>query len=169
MLYLKPFNREDCQKEFEFFKNTPSENGFMNDYDNTSYEDFVNFDIPKRLNSANGVNVPNGLVPDTYYFLWNDDRIVGLFKVRHYLNDALRNSAGHIGYAITPSERRKGYAEKGLQLAIEECKKILPPEETEIYLSCRRDNEASLKTMLKNGAYIHHSDDKEHYTRIKIR
>ena len=41
-------------------------------------------------------------------------------------------------------------------------------EEDEIYLSVRKSNGASLKVQLKNGAYIHHEDDKEYYTRIKI-
>ena len=42
-------------------------------------------------------------------------------------------------------------------------------EEDEIYMSVRKENRASLKVQLNNGAYIHHEDDKEYYTRIKIR
>jgi len=41
-------------------------------------------------------------------------------------------------------------------------------KENEIYLSVNIDNPASLKVQLNNEAYIHHSDEKEHYTRIKI-
>ena len=32
-----------------------------------------------------------------------------------------------------------------------------------------KHNLASLKTMLKNNAYIHHEDEDHYYTRIKIR
>ncbi len=39
--------------------------------------------------------------------------------------------------------------------------------EDEIYMSVHKDNPASLKVQLKNGAYIHHENDKEYYTRIK--
>lgn len=39
--------------------------------------------------------------------------------------------------------------------------------EDEIYLSVHKENIASLKAQLKNGAYIHHEDEKEYYTRIK--
>ncbi len=49
MLYLKPMNLDDAQKEYDFLKATPSEHGFCNDYDETSYEDFVAVEIPKRL------------------------------------------------------------------------------------------------------------------------
>ena len=66
-----------------------------------------------------------------------------------------------------PEERRKGYASKGLALAIEELKKVI--REDEIYMSCEKDNEASLKAQLNNGAYIHHSDNEHYYTRINLR
>lgn len=39
--------------------------------------------------------------------------------------------------------------------------------EDEIYMSVHKDNPASLKVQLKNGAYIHHEDEKEFYTRVK--
>ena len=42
-------------------------------------------------------------------------------------------------------------------------------KEDEIYMSVNRDNPASLRVQEKNGAYIHHMDDKEYYTRIKIK
>ena len=39
--------------------------------------------------------------------------------------------------------------------------------EDEIYMSVHKDNPASLKVQMKNGAYIHHEDEQEIYTRIK--
>ena len=57
-----------------------------------------------------------------------------------------------------------GYANEGVRLAIEKAWSIIP--EDEIYMSVHKDNPASLKAQLKNGAYIHHEDDKEFYTRI---
>ena len=35
-------------------------------------------------------------MPETFLFLWEDDKIVGQFRIRHYLNDALREGGGHI-------------------------------------------------------------------------
>lgn len=101
----------------------------------------------------------------TEYFLWVDDKIAGLFRIRHYLNDFLKNGPGHIGYGIRKEYRGKGYATEGLKLAIEKAWTIIPEEE--IYLSVQKSNPASLQVQLKNGAYIHHEDEREYYTRIR--
>lgn len=37
-------------------------------------------------------------VPQSYYFLWDDDKIVGWFKFRHQLCESLKRNGGHIGY-----------------------------------------------------------------------
>lgn len=169
MLYLKELNVESSKQEYEFFKHMPSEHGFENEYENISYRDFITHSIKERLDASKGINLKPGFVPDTYYFLWNDNEIVGLFKIRHYLNDFLRTGPGHIGYGILPKYRNKGYASKGLALALEKCKKLLPEDETEVYFSVHKNNPASLKAQLNNQAYIHHESETEYYTRIKIR
>ena len=38
-----------------------------------------------------------------------DGRLVGMIQLRRTLNDYLKKYAGHIGYSVRPSERRKGY------------------------------------------------------------
>ncbi|MDD3223621.1 MAG: GNAT family N-acetyltransferase [Clostridium sp.] len=167
MIYLKEANVGDAEKEYEFLKDIPTnENGFENKYYDFSYEDFVDAALPQIINFSKGIDLPNGYVPETFYFLWDDNIIVGLFKIRHCLTDSLRNGAGHIGYGIHKKYRGKGYATKGLALAIEKAKGVI--KENEIYLSVHIDNPASLKVQLNNKAYIHHSDEKEHYTRIKV-
>ena len=59
-----------------------------------------------------------------------------------------------------------GYATAGLNLAIEECKKII--QEDEIYLSVLKTNEASLKVQLKCGAYKSGETENDYLMRIKI-
>jgi predicted acetyltransferase len=168
MIYLKEANLEDTEKEYQFLIDTPAcENGFENKYYDFSYEAFMNRALPQMIKFSEGLDLPNGYVPETFYFLWDDNNIVGLFKIRHYLTDSLRNGAGHIGYGIHKNYRGKGYATKGLALAIEKAKEVI--KENEIYMSVHIDNPASLKVQLNNEAYIHHSDEKEHYTRIRIR
>lgn len=169
MLKLKELNLEDAHEEYRFLNKLPTENGFVNNYGNISYDEFIHQAIPERIQTSAGMNLKQGFVPDTYYFLWDDHHIIGIFKIRHYLNDFLKHGPGHIGYAISPEYRGKGYGSKGLALAIEKCKEILPLNETEIYMSCRLYNKASLRIMVKNDAYIHHENEKEYYTRIRIR
>ncbi|MBQ8278510.1 MAG: GNAT family N-acetyltransferase [Roseburia sp.] len=167
MLYLKAVNWEDIEKEYQYITKLPAdENGFTNPNAGVSRAEFEETVLPKFINHSKGLDLPDGYVPCTEFFLWDDDEIVGLFRIRHELNDFLREGAGHIGYGIKKEYRGKGYATKGLALTIEKAKEII--KEDEIYMSVHKDNPASLQVQLKNGAYIHHEDDKEYYTRIKL-
>lgn len=110
---------------------------------------------------SNGVNL-NGMVQADTYFLVNGEstRILGATNIRYALNDSLLNYGGHIGYGVRPSERRKGYAAKMLELALDICS---AREIERVLLTCDKDNIASVKTILKNGAVLENEmqhDDK---------
>lgn len=166
MLYLKEANMEDVELEYDFITNTPeNENGFTNPAFGCSREDFENMILPGYINHAKGVGLPQGWVPETEFFLWDEDKIVGLFRIRHYLTEGLANGAGHIGYGIRKEFRGRGYASAGLKLAIEKAWSMI--KEDEIYMSVNKNNPASLQVQLKNGAVIHHEDEEEYYTRVK--
>ena len=56
----------------------------------------------------------------TNYLLVDDNNhVYGFSQLRHSLKGELINIGGNIGYAIRPSERRKGYATIQLQLLLE--------------------------------------------------
>lgn len=168
LLYLKAVNREDVLKEYEAINKIPAnEKGFENRYFGCALKDFEDNIINKLINDSKGINLPEGYVACTYYFLWEDENIVGLIKIRHKLSEQLKKVGGHIGYCILSEYRGKGYATKGLALAIEEAKKIV--QEDEILMTVRKGNEASLKVQLKNGAKIVDENDERYYTTIKIR
>ncbi len=76
-------------------------------------------------------------------------RIYGMLQVRHELNEYLRKFAGHIGYSVRPTERRKGYAKKMLKQALIICKKHWGMER--VMVSCLVENEASRRTILSCG------------------
>ena len=166
MLYLKEINLTDIDEEYRAITSIPAnENGLENKYHDVTKEEFRDVVIPTLNRNSKGLDLPKGYVPDTYYFLWDDDKIVGLFKIRHYLNDFLRKNAGHMGAAILPGDRGKGYGVNGLKLAIEKCFEIIP--EDEIYTAVHKDNAASLKMQLDNHAYIAEENDEEYLLRIK--
>lgn len=167
MLKLKEFNLNDIEKEYQALQQVPPQNGFENNYYNCSFQEFKDIHSKKLLDSAKGINLKPEYVAQTYYFLWNDEEIVGLFKIRHELNENLKNGAGHVGYAIIEKYQGKGYAKKGLKLALEICKQLI--KEDEVYFSVNKDNPASLQVQLNNGAYIANEDDIEYYTRIKLK
>lgn len=113
------------------------------------------------------MNLPEGFVPDTVYLLETEGEYVGIFNLRHRLTEGLIHGAGHIGYRISPKCRGKGYAAKGLEMLLEIVRKIVPEEE--IYLSVHKDNLTSLNVQKKNGAYIHHENEAEYFTRIPLK
>ncbi|MFZ0370461.1 MAG: GNAT family N-acetyltransferase [Halobacillus sp.] len=101
------------------------------------------------INQENGVKLPEGRVPNSTYWLINSEkRILGVVNIRHDLTELLRNSGGHIGYGIRPSERRKGYASKLLALSLEKTKGL---GINEALVVCDEWNTASFKTILNNG------------------
>ena len=88
---------------------------------------------------------PEGKVPATTLFLFDDDKFIGFYNVRHYLNDFLKTQGGNIGYQIIPSERGKGYVKKGLKLLLNWCYENLNLDE--VMLSCKSTNHASDRAM----------------------
>ena len=94
--------------------------------------------------------VPPGLVPSTQYIYVreSDSKMVGIIQIRHCFNEFLEKYAGHIGYSVCPSERKKGYATQMLRLVLPECKSL---GINRILICCVRGNEGSRKTILNNG------------------
>lgn len=97
--------------------------------------------------------VSDGWVESETFFAVNENgRIVGIIDFRHNLNTAfLSEFGGHVGYAVRPTERRKGYCTQMLNLIKKHAAKMGVKN---LMLSCYADNTASLKTMLKCGGKI---------------
>ena len=99
MLYLKPANYEDIEKEYLFVKNMPvDENGFTNAWHGISREEFESTAFPNMFAYSKGEQLPAGFVPETFLFLWNDEEIVGQFRLRHYLCESLRECSCTVKY-----------------------------------------------------------------------
>ena len=92
-------------------------------------------------------------VPDSVFFLLDIERnrLLGAVNIRHYLNDSLLCSGGHIGDGIRPSERGKGYGTEIIRLALIECKKL---GINKVLMTCDKDNIASAKTIINNGGVL---------------
>ena len=165
MLSLKPANPDDAEQEWRFVAAMPTdENGLLNQWHGVSRQEFETKALPQMLRFAEGVDLPDGFVPQTFLFLWNDDEIVGQFRVRHCLNDALRSGAGHIGYYIAKEYRGLGFAAEGLRLTLAWAATIVPEEE--FYLRVNKNNPASLRVMFKNGGRIVGETEDKFFVRI---
>ncbi|EOS80908.1 hypothetical protein C817_01244 [Dorea sp. 5-2] len=117
---------------------------FRNDFHDFDYY-LENLEIKKETEE--------GLVPDTTLFCLDRDRniFVGAVNIRHYLNEGLLLTGGHIGDGIRPSERRKGYATAMIALALEECKKLGIER---VLMCCDKDNIGSAKSIIRNGGVL---------------
>ena len=112
------------------------------------YHDFDNY-----LANLETKEEKDGLVPDSTFFCLDTDRniFVGAVNIRHYLNEKLLLTGGHIGDGIRPSERRKGYATGMIGLALEECRKL---GIRKVLMTCDKDNIGSAKSIIKNGGVL---------------
>ena len=92
-------------------------------------------------------------VATTYFAVRaSDGTVVGMIDVRHSLaTDYLKEYAGHIGYSVRPSLRRRGYATQMLALALEKCRAFGVPVAR---LGCYASNEASIRTIEANGGTL---------------
>lgn len=99
---------------------------------------------------ANKETVPEGKVQASLFLCVrkSDGRLIGMIQVRHYFNEYLEKYAGHIGYAVRPSERRKGYAKEMLRITLPFCRSIGIDK---VLIACIDGNIASEKTILANG------------------
>lgn len=114
-----------------------------------SYDEWLSHVIN---NSRKETVQPDWVASSTFFGVReSDEKIVGMIDIRHYLNDFLREYGGHIGYAVRPSERRKGYATEMLALALRYCETLGLEK---VMLGCYKDNLASVRTIEKCGGVL---------------
>lgn len=57
-----------------------------------------------------------------FYFIFDDDNLVGMGEIRHNLKPLGIKNIGHIACGIRPSKRQQGYALKSIECMIEKLK-----------------------------------------------
>lgn len=136
---------------------TSDENGFSVEMSGLPYDAFPGW-IAKMEKYSRGEELSPGHVPQTLYILYADGRPCGILKLRHYLNDALREHGGHIGYAVCPAARGQGYGTLQLALGLEKARALGLDR---VLITANSDNAASRRVAMKNGARVE-KDDGEH-------
>lgn len=92
-----------------------------------------------------------GRVRQATLWMIDGDKYIGSLRLRHRLNEQLKEVGGNIGYAVRPSERKKGYATQMLALGLDKAR-----EEglAEVLVTCDEDNVASQKVIEANGGEL---------------
>lgn len=94
---------------------------------------------------------PPDRVASDYFWITEDDEVVGFVATRHELTSFLLESGGHIGYSVRPTRRREGHARRALELALDHLAGIGP---TRALLTCDVDNDASRRTITAAGGVL---------------
>jgi predicted acetyltransferase len=94
---------------------------------------------------------PAGWVTGTYLWMVVDDVVVGRLSLRHELTPWLLEVGGHIGYAVRPSVRRRGYATAALAQLLPVAARLgIDPA----LVTCDEDNVGSRAVIEANGGVL---------------
>jgi len=99
-----------------------------------------------------GADLPSNRVPSTFLFAFVGARIVGRLSIRHALNPSLARVGGHVGYAVVPEFRRRGYATEMLRQGL-----IIARDRfgiRRVLVTCDDDNVGSIRTIEKAGGEL---------------
>ncbi|MBQ6066462.1 MAG: GNAT family N-acetyltransferase [Clostridia bacterium] len=147
-LHLEQLSVNDGHAVYDMLQRIGAcENEFKNTAHGLTYEEFQEW-LKEQDDWAQGRNLPEGYVPQTVFWLFDDAVPVGFGKVRHGLNSHSRTIGGNIGYAIDPLHRGKGYATVLLGCLVEKAREL---NVGETLLSVEKYNPASKRVIEKNG------------------
>lgn len=100
---------------------------------------------------SRGQGLKDDGVPSSTFWLIDKGKWVGHCNIRHCLNPRLTESGGHIGYAIHPEERHKGYGRKILELALKKARGLGLGR---VLVTCKAENTASRKIIEANNGIL---------------
>jgi predicted acetyltransferase len=98
-----------------------------------------------------GHGLPEGWVPATFLVGEADGRLVGRVSVRHVLSQWLARYGGHIGYAVRPAFRGRGYAQELLRRSLAVAADV---GLTEVLVTCDDANRASAAVIERCGGVL---------------
>ncbi len=98
-----------------------------------------------------GIDLPEGYVSSSTYFMVADGDILGISNLRHQMNDALLQAGGHIGLSTRPSLRGQGLGIMLLQMTL---KQAVLRGMDKVHIHCYANNPASAKMIEACGGVL---------------
>ena len=118
--------------------------------ENMTKEQFPAY-VQRLLDQSAGKNLKEGHVPSKEFWIIDAEGYAGrIILGLSFIPDPDR-FGNHVGYAVRPSKRRKGYATKALQLLLDEARKLKIDKLMPI---CDEANLASRKVIERNGGVL---------------
>ena len=161
MIYIRQLSVDDGIDVYNMLQKIPDgENGFVNDANGLSFEEYKNW-LQESDEYSRQVGIKDGWrVPQTIYWLIYDEKPIGFGKLRHFMTEKLLEHGGNIGYAIIPSERSKGYSKIFVNELLKEAKKLSIEK---VLFTADKDNTASIKAALTCGGVLERTDEHSVY------
>ncbi len=126
----------------------PGENGFGGTAVFSGEMSSIEY-IQQCIERTDAANLRPGYVPQTVLWVIDEEgEAIGMVRMRHYLNNRLREYGGHIGYYIRRDKRNQGYGKEALHQALEELRKL---GEKRALITADLDNFSSIKVIEANG------------------
>ena len=161
---LKEINLTMGRDVYEMYQDIPaSESGSTNLCKWLTYDVFKNYIEMQLARKYQRVSLYD--TPTITYILYVCDKPVGYICIRTEIDDNWKKWSGNFYYAIRLSERRKGYATKILELALDEFRKF---GFDEIYGQSSKGNIASAKVIENNGGVLVGEVEGTKYFKIKL-
>ena len=117
-------------------------------------------------NQKDPLRIGPGRVPVSDFWLVDEDKVVGRLSLRHELDGFLLKVAGHIGYVIRPSFRRRGYGKEILHLGLAEARQIGLKR---VLVTCDENNIGSKKVIESNGGQFENAVEVNGSPILKLR
>jgi len=111
-----------------------------------------------RLNEfKQGIDIPEGYVEISTFWLVCGDALLGVSNLRHRLNEQIAHIGGHIGLGIRPSARNKGLSTVLLNWTCEIAKaqNIGVAPANALHVHCYSHNHASKRMIESVGGKLH--------------
>lgn len=104
--------------------------------------------LERLKKNEKGEDLPEGFVPNTMFYAFVGNKIVGRLHIRHHLSEALEFRGGHLGYAVAPAYRGKGHGTQILKHGLRECQNLGLEK---VLITCGDKNIRSWKTIERAG------------------